>query len=220
LYNQIDAGTYPSTMPNIFVNPGDATTGAQSGVTMATGYTPGLYQANRYVYVSNPYKYESSNSNGVWSGSSYSYSYTGGGYLNGYSYSSSSRPRTIPQIFVDGTSNTLLIAEQVTACSSYYYQQWNYVSGLYTYYQYYDFGYAPYNPYIYSQGPQGVKAGLTYQNCGTYYYNYLISTRQSGPQFVAADGSVHTINPSVTQTALMNLLTPDDGTPLATGTFD
>jgi prepilin-type N-terminal cleavage/methylation domain-containing protein len=214
----MNKGTYPSTTPKIFVNPSDATAGVSGSNTQAGGYIPGLTYNYYYKYVSNPYSYTSTNNYGISSGTCYSYTYTG--YYSYYSYRYDNQKRKMDQVFVDGTSNTLVISEQVTSCSGYYAPTWYNQQGMQITSQYLDYGYAPYNPYTYTSGPQGVKAGVTYANCGPYYSNYVMSTRLSGPQCVMGDGSVRQINPAISGATFLNLVTPDDGAVLGKDAFN
>jgi len=69
-------------------------------------------------------------------------------------------------------------------------------------------------------GPQGVKTGLTYANCGSFYGNYLITSTGRGPQIATADGSVHVVNPNISAAAMLNLLLPDSGAAPSANTFD
>src|SRR5262249_33665926 len=128
LYQQIKTSGYPSTMPKIFVDPSDATQ-AKHSYTDHASYRPGLYYSANIVYVANPYYYSGSSSYGIFSDYNYSYTYSGGP-SNGYSYSYAGKKKPMSQIFSDGLSNTLMVTENVSACSSYYGNSWYYDYGL------------------------------------------------------------------------------------------
>ncbi len=223
LYQQIVAGGSVNTIPSVFVNPGDATTG-DGGTNLNSGYTPGLTQYLVEGQTNGNFTFIQSN--GISSGQYLNITYTGS--LSQFSSVSAGTPRTMSQIFSDGTSNTLMYTEQVSTCAtnppptSF---DWQFQSGIQ--YTSLDFGSPPFNPGII--GPIGVKTGVTYQNCGTFaivnpsigwQQYYIMSTRQSpGPQVALADGSVRALNPGISNATFMNLLRPDDGNVLGADAF-
>jgi len=196
------SGTAPTTMPAVYNNPVDGTF-AKAQSAIATGYTPGLY--NSYFQQTVP-TYAYSSSSGVFSSQSYKVVYVGGPSA-GYSYSSNPSKYSITQIFTDGTSNTLLYSETVSACSTYGARNWTsyYAQGLYSQYQ--NYGTPSYS------GIVGVKTGVSYASCGTYWNTHLMSTGGT-LQIALADGSVRGLNPAITQAAMASLLDPSDGTAL------
>ncbi|MBX9679551.1 MAG: DUF1559 domain-containing protein [Gemmataceae bacterium] len=204
MYNAMLAGTNPTSTPSVFVNPADSTyafTAASS--PNATGYIPGAYSIFRYV--SSPYSYSSGN--GVWSTSKSSYVYTGGPSAGTQNYGG--KRLKIPAIFADGTSNTLLISEQVSGCSSYGSQTWYSLSGMYS--NYYDYG----SGNIQSYGHTGAKNGVTYQNCGSFYNSYVMTTRAGSIMVAMADGRVTGMSAAVPTATFSRLLDPGDGVTLA-----
>ncbi|HZZ78758.1 MAG TPA: DUF1559 domain-containing protein [Gemmataceae bacterium] len=211
LYTSIMAGTTPTTTPPVYINPYDGTYAkVQPSYPLATGYIPGPYQITRYV--SNPYSY--SNSNGPWSAYSYSYTYVGGSSAgSSYSYPTGGVKRfSIPMIFTDGTSNTLLYSEQVSGCSSYGSTYWYQKIGPSNYF--YDYGGGSTS----SGGIVGVKTGQNYNNCGSYYSSYFMSTG-SVLQIALADGTVRGLNPNISQAVMNSVLDPGDGVPLPSDVF-
>jgi len=203
LYKQITAGNYPNDTPKFLVNPGD-TTQAKNNSTTASSYKLGAYQLYRYIYTSNPYFSSYSNSSGVFSDYSYSYKYVGGPN-DGYSYSYTGKKKPISQIFADGTSNTLLVSENVSGCSSYGYNSWYYDPGLYSQYQNSD-------GQIYSYGYVGFMSGVTFDTCGNYYSSYLMTTRTNNNiQIALGDGSVRSVNTKMSGTTFYSLIDPGDG---------
>jgi prepilin-type N-terminal cleavage/methylation domain-containing protein len=219
LYNQMTKNNYtPTTTPKVFIDPSD-TTQSKNTSTTAASYVPGLYNQYRYVAVYdsnwNQLQYEYSSGNGIWSGYKYAYTYADGPYTM-YSYSYEGKKLPMTQIFSDGTSNTLLLSEQVSGCSSYGSNSWFYLSGLYSQYIYYRYdAYSPpysYGPYTY--GTSGIKSGVNYSTCGQYYSSYLMTTRSGSLQICLADGSVRGVSPSINSTTMANLLDPSDGNPV------
>jgi prepilin-type N-terminal cleavage/methylation domain-containing protein len=214
LADQLAAGTPPSTRPSVFINPSDSTVG-QGTNTAAGSYIPGLTSYTNYNYQTYSYK----STYGISSGRSYHY-YTHYvnppySYMQNYDSTFGDRKRPMNQVFVNGFSNTLVFSEQVSNCATYTTPAWYNQPGL------------SYSSYTYSygssstSGPQGVKTGLSYANCGSYYKNYLITTSSGrGPQIALADGGVHVLNPNVSTAALLNLINPDSGAALEANTFD
>ncbi len=198
LYQQIKTSGSASVMPKLLVDPSDATQ-AKNNSTTAASYIPGAYYIVRYT--ASPYSY--SYSDGVYSGYSYTYALNGGPSPYNYSYTGKKKP--ISQIFSDGTSNTLLISEQVSGCASAGYYQWWSNQGAYSYY--YDYG----NGNIQQGGYVGFKAGVTYETCGSFFYSYFMTTRPGSVQVAMADGSVRGINPAASQLSTQALLNPSDG---------
>jgi len=238
LYNGMATGYYAQQTPKPFINPSDGTAN-QSGNNTLTGYTPGVYENYSYsdifIYSYNvpgqAYQdysnYTSSISYGIFSPSSYSYTYSGGPYAQYSSYPSP--PRTIPQIFTDGTSETLMYAEQVAACSTGNANYWQYTYGIFVenfvenINESYNYSSPPvasatvtysYSANYSSSGPTGVKTGMTYKTCGSYWGTYLMTTRADGVQIVCADGAVHMISTAITSSVMTSLILPDDGVPL------
>ncbi len=193
-------GGYPTTLPKVFFDPSDATQARWYSQTGAS-YMPGPYQTVRYI--SNPYQY--SYSSGVWSDYSYSFVYADGPYTQ-YSYKYTGKKRLMSQVFADGTTNTLLLSEQVVGCGNgggnYAYSQ---MYGPYNYY--YDFG----NGQIYQGGIVGFKSGVDYNTCGNYYGSYYMTTRAGSVQIALGDGSVRGISPNLSPQMTANLLDPADG---------
>jgi prepilin-type N-terminal cleavage/methylation domain-containing protein len=201
LSDQLKNGTVPSVTPRTFLDPADGTVGFVSTNTPVS-YLPGPYQMYNYTYIQSPYQYSSSQSDGIWSGYSYSQVLSGGPSAQSYSYTG--KKRTITQVFVDGTSNTMLISEQVAGCSNYGYTTWYSVIGPYQTYQ-------NNNGSIYTQGLVGIKTGVTYKTCGPYYSSYLMTTKAGGVQMALADASVRSVGSSISATTFGNLIDPADG---------
>ena len=214
LYTQIQGGTYPQTTPSVFLNPGDSTSGEGDSPTLGC-YLPGVTYSS--TYVASPYSY--SQSNGISSGEYYSYTYN---YPTSTTTSQSgARPRTIDQVFANGTTNTMMYTEQVSACSSNYYgTTWYYSQGI----NINNDNYGPGNSYIY--GPVGVKSGVTYQTCGNYYningtnsYDLMTTRGSGGPQMALGDGSVHICSASISSPTFTTLLSTDNGLVLGPDAF-
>jgi len=200
LYKQVQAGAV-SVPVKTFIDPSDTTVGMVSSTTPSS-YLPGPYYAYNYTYISNPYKYEYSSSDGIWSGYSYSYVYNGGPSAQNYNYTG--KKRSMTQVFADGLSNTLLIGERVAGCSTNGYTSWVSITGPYHAYQ-------NNNGSIYTSGVVGFKSGMTYKTCGPFFSTHYMTTRAGGVQVVMADGSVRSVNPSISLATTQNLLDPQDG---------
>jgi prepilin-type N-terminal cleavage/methylation domain-containing protein len=199
LHRQMVAGSGASTMPKVFVDPSDQTQGQTNN---ASSYTPGPYYMYSYTYIQSPYQYSYSASDGVWSGYSYKITYTG--MYAPYSYSYAGKKRTMTQVYADGTTNTLLMSEKVSGCSSGGSNYWAQHYGPYQYYQ-------NYNGQIYQGGVVGFKSGVSYKTCGNDYYTYYMTTRPGSIQIVLGDGSVRGVNPSISAQMTNNLIDPADG---------
>ena len=212
LYDQVAGGAVPGVTPSTYINPSDSTTGMGTN-TAASGYTPGLTSYTNNNNQTNSY----TSTYGISSGYSYHY-YTHyinppNSYYKDYDSTSGTRRQKMSQVFVNGFSNTLVFSEQVSNCATYQTPPWYNMQGL-------SVSSTNYGSSSFSSGPQGVKTGLTYANCGSFYGNYLITTSGRGPQIATADGSVHVLNPNVSSAALLNLLLPDSGAAPSAGTFD
>jgi hypothetical protein len=114
------------------------------------------------------------------------------------------------QVFADGASNTLVISEQSVGCGNGG-GNYNYVSiqGPYSYY--YDYGGGSVSQY----GILGFRTGVTFGDCGNYYYSYYMTTRASGVQIVMGDGSVRLVTQNVTPQMAYFLIDPADGNVVA-----
>jgi len=192
LWNGMQNGSVspPSQPPKMFVDPSDATTPFTSSTA---SYMPGAAVA----YTASPYSY---NAGGVWSESSGSQTFVGGPYASSSS-SSTGKKRTFTSVFSDGTSNTMLISEQVSGCASYGTSSWYQVTGPYQY----DYGGGNY------YGIVGFKSGAAYKTCGPYLQSYLMTTRAGPIQIALADGSVRGVRDSISVATTRNLLDPSDG---------
>jgi len=211
LYQQVQSSS-SSTAPVLlkgFVDPSDSTVGQNSYVGPSS-YLPGAYQVYNYTYIDNPYTYSYGQSDGVWSGPIQDQDYDYGSGPSKYHYEG--KKRNMTQVFTDGTSNTMLAGERVSACSSGGSADWVNVQGIYQYSinQRYNNQSPPYI-YQYSTGIVGVKSGMTYKNCGPYWSTYLMTSRSGSVQVLLADGSVRGVSPSVSQATLTNLVDPQDG---------
>jgi len=207
VWNQIRNGGSPTIAIKTFVDPSDSTYG-NTGDT-AVSYLPGSSGNQRYIASTGSF----TQSSGIWSDGNYSVTYSGGGYNNGYSYSSSGKKRTMTSVFTDGTSNTLLIGERVAGCSTSGWQSYQYVQGQQNYY--YDYG----NGQIYQGGIVGFKSSMTYNTCGSYYNSYYMTSLAGAVQIVLADGSVRSINTSISTTDTSHLIDPQDGQVLDMNAF-
>jgi len=193
LYKQMVAGNYPTTTPPLFINNADGTNGKTTSTT-AGGYMPGCYQI--YTYIPSPYYY--SNTYGIFSSYYYNYQYVGGPSAgSGYTFTPRKQPFTA---WTDGTSNTLMLTEQVTSCSTGGTTTWYQTPGLYT---------QNYNGTV--SGHQGFKSGVTYETCGSYYNNYVMTTRSTGVMIALGDAHVATVDPNMNSTTFANLINPADG---------
>jgi prepilin-type N-terminal cleavage/methylation domain-containing protein len=203
LYNNLIAGntTGATPTPKMFVDPSDATQ-AQGSSNNMSSYLPGPYYTYSYTYIANPYSYNFSSTDGVWSGYSYKYVYNGGPSAGSYQYTG--KQRSMTQVFTDGTSNTLLVGERVSQCSSYGASSWWQLYGPYNYYQ-------NFNGSISTGGITSFKSGLNFKTCGPFFNTSYSTTRAGSVQIVLADGSVRGINPSIDTTTVNNLLDPSDG---------
>jgi prepilin-type N-terminal cleavage/methylation domain-containing protein len=215
LADQLAMNISPATTPSVFINPADPTVG-QGTNKAAGGYTPGLTS----------YTNANDSTSASWSTYGISSGYTSNYYThyvnpiypyqtNYDSAKTGTRRQKISQVFVNGLTNTLVFSEQVSDCATYTTPAWYNKPGL------------SFSTHTYTDGStttsgvQGVKTGLTYANCGSFYPNYLITTVSGrGPQIALADGSVHVLNPNVSSGALLNLVLPDSGSALAAGTLD
>jgi len=198
LLKVMQSGASPSTTPKMFADPSDSTAG-MVGTSTPTSYWPGPYTI--YRYVASPYEYNYSD--GVWSGYSYSYVYNGGTNA-GQNYSYTGKRRSLTQVFVDGTSTTLLVGERVAGCSNGYSASWYNVLGPYQYYY-------NNNGNISTQGAVGFKNVMTFKPCGPYWQSYYSTSRSGSIQVCLADGSVRGVSPSISLTTTQNLLDPQDG---------
>jgi type II secretory pathway pseudopilin PulG len=201
LYQQLKTSGYVSTKVKAFIDPSDSTIGKVSSDSVSS-YWPGPYYTYNYTYISNPYQYSYSSSDGIWSGYSYAYKYVGGPSASEYNYTG--KKRNITQVFSDGTSNTLLIGERVAGCSSSGYADWPSLIGPYQYYQNYEGS-------IYTGGVAGFKTGVTYNTCGAYWNSYYMTTRSGGVLIALGDASVRAVSPSISATTTAQLVDPSDG---------
>jgi type II secretory pathway pseudopilin PulG len=206
VYQQLKSSGYSSAKVKVFLDPSDSTLGKVSSDSVSS-YLPGPYYMSSYTYISSPYQYNYSSSDGIWSGYSYSYKLIGG--PSPYEYTYSGKKRNITQVFSDGTSNTLLIGERVAGCSSYGYSSWSSLIGPYQYYY-------NYNGSIYSSGIVGFKSSVTYNTCGPYYSSYYMTTRGGSVLIAMADGGVRGVAPTISQTTTQYLIDPGDGNVLGT----
>jgi hypothetical protein len=104
-------------------------------------------------------------------------------------------------IFLDGTSNTLMITENM-ACGN----SWSSRSAYYA-------ENSDYNAWGWSykyQNPVGVKNSVSASQCYNYY-NYLTTSRVGGIQIAMGDGSVRMVNTTASAAQLYSLMDPQDG---------
>ena len=203
LHQQLKTSGSASTMPKVFFDPSDGTQAKHSSQTLAS-YIPGAYQIYRYTYIQSPYQYSYSNI-GIFSDSSGTQVFNGNA-ANGdpRTVTSNGKKKSMSQIFSDGLSNTLLVSEQVSSCSSSGASSFWYLTGIYNTYQ-------NSNGTITQSGYVGFKSGVTYDNCGPFRNSYLMTTRAGGVQICLGDGAVRAVNPAISPAMAANLFNPSDG---------
>jgi prepilin-type N-terminal cleavage/methylation domain-containing protein len=197
LADQLNAGGSTNDQLKTLTDPSDATAGQLSS-SPVTSYVPG--SIGSFTLNFSPFQFSSSL--GVWSDGYTSFKFVGGGYLDGQTQTSNSKLRTITQVFVDGTSTTLLFAETAAGCSSSGYNYWPSLYGKQN---------SVFDGTI-NSGYLGVKTGVSYSTCGTFFQNYLMTTRSGGGvQICMGDGSVRSISSNITRPTLWSLMDPADG---------
>jgi prepilin-type N-terminal cleavage/methylation domain-containing protein len=208
LYQQLNTqgGGAINTMPKIYIDPSD-TTQAKNNTTIAASYVGGA--SSIFKFVDNPFQLSSST--GVYADGTGTITLVGGPSAG--TYPASGKKKSITQIFQDGTSNTLLVSEQVSACST---------SGFFPYWI--SFGavsefYLSIGGSVTQGGIIGFKSGVTYETCGPYFFTYLMTTRSGGVQIALADGSVRAVNPNISSATTQNLINPADGNVLGNDAF-
>jgi prepilin-type N-terminal cleavage/methylation domain-containing protein/prepilin-type processing-associated H-X9-DG protein len=208
LYQQLAAQGFVNTMPKIYIDPSDATQ-AKNNTNVAASYVSGAYAISN-ITISNG-NFTGSSSTGIYSDVTGTIVFIGG--PSAQTTNLNGKRNSMTQIFTDGLSNTLLVSEQVSACSSsgslVYYDNFFAVSEIYQ----------NINGQVFQSGIVGFKSGVTFDNCGPYFFTYLMTTRSGGVQIAMADGSVRTVNPSISTTTTQNLINPADGNVLGSDAF-